>query len=217
MLQPGNNLLLPRGTSRSPNQWLTHATKGCLEGGRLYPNRHALSRANWGCLKGTIWTTRRWGRREQGSCRMPDRQRGSIPASPAEPLSTYSARVSRGWRNPRWLSRVGLQAPGKITTTNPRSDYWLQPAPRMLAHTTTLYNAAGSAAAAPMIATAAIGCKPMLAGFDERFKPLDQVGHLRSIVDLRQLMRLRNLLNAALPLPIECREVGMSGTQDGVA
>ncbi len=120
MLQPGNNLLLPRGTSRSPNQWLTHATKGCLEGGRLYPNRHALSRANWGCLKGTIWTTRRWGRREQGSCRMPDRQRGSIPASPAEPLSTYSARVSRGWRNPRWLSRVGLQALGKITTTNPQ-------------------------------------------------------------------------------------------------
>ncbi len=68
-----------------------------------------------------------------------------------------------------------------------------------------------------MIGMAAVGCKPMLAGCDKGFKPLDQVGHLRSIVDLRQLMRLRNLLNAALPLPIECREVGMSGTQDGVA
>ncbi len=38
------------------------------KGGRLYPNRHALSRANWGCLKGTIWTRRRdaWSRGQCG-------------------------------------------------------------------------------------------------------------------------------------------------------
>ena len=49
------------------------------------------------------------------------------------------------------------------------------------------------------------------------FKSSNQLAHLGPIVDLRQLMWLRNLLNAALPVLIECREVGMSGTQHGVA
>ncbi len=73
-----------------------------------------MSSPNYGSLKGA-----KWGRREEGTWGALDRQRGSIPASPAEALSTYSARVSRGWRNPRWLSRGGIQAPRKISTTNP--------------------------------------------------------------------------------------------------
>ncbi len=65
---------------------ITHATpsKGRLEGVRFYPKGIPLSRANWGCLKGTIWTTRRWGRREQRSCHEPDPYPGSMPAFPTQ-------------------------------------------------------------------------------------------------------------------------------------
>jgi len=74
------------GVSWSPRSAITHATacRVAWKGLVFTPIGIPLSRADWGCLKGTIWTTRRWGRREQGSCHVPDPYPGSMPAFPTQ-------------------------------------------------------------------------------------------------------------------------------------
>jgi len=67
-----------------------------------------LSMANWGCLKGTIWSTRRWGQREEGTWGVPSPKRGFMPASPtqANPLVAVD-RPSDTWEDFNYKSPVG--------------------------------------------------------------------------------------------------------------
>ncbi len=64
-----------------------------------------LSMANWGCLKGTIWSTRRWGQREEGTWGVPSPKRGFMPASPtqANPLVAVD-RPSDTWEDYNYKS-----------------------------------------------------------------------------------------------------------------
>jgi len=68
-----------------------------------------LSMANWGCLKGTIWSTRRWGQREEGTWGVPSPKRGFMPASPtqANPLVAVD-RPSDTWEDYNYKSLAAV-------------------------------------------------------------------------------------------------------------